>query len=82
LTLGGEVFGALLGAGASLTYGLRHSGVLLSLGICFAYIAAAAWQLVPIDSKPSWGGLVPAIMIALALIPWFILLRRVAQTKL
>jgi uncharacterized BrkB/YihY/UPF0761 family membrane protein len=73
------VFGALIGATASLTYGIRYSSIRLSLGMSLGYLLAAAWELIPPETKPSWSGLVPAALLALALIPWLILVRRAGR---
>lgn len=70
LVVAGLVAGDLLGAAASLVYGMRHSRICLALAMSLAFLAAAAWQLLPEASKPRWTAIVPAALLILAVIPW------------
>lgn len=81
LVIRGLVTGDLIGAGASFVYGARHSRIRPSLALSLAFISAAAWELAPETSKPGWTAFVPAILLILALIPWFSILSGSTRTK-
>jgi hypothetical protein len=64
------VSGELLGVVGVLAYGLRHSSMPRSIPLSIALILAIVWALTPRTDRPRWAGIVVALLLFAAIIPW------------